>query len=132
MIFNFEKLVVWQLSEDLAAEVYNLFAKFPQDERYGLCSQLRRAVSSISSNLAEGSGRSSYQEKIRYIEIADGSLKETYSQLHLSMRLGFITTEDLEQLQPLFVDIESKLRALRWSYYKQINEGNKNPSQSAE
>lgn len=130
MIFNFEKLVVWQLAEDLAVEVYKLFVKFPQEEKYGLCSQLRRAVSSISINLAEGSGRSSYQEKIRFIEISDGSLKETYSELHLSMRLGFITEEDLEQLQPLFVDIESKLRALRWSYKKQLEEGNKQPMPS--
>lgn len=90
-MFNFENLQVWQLSEDLAVDVYKLFPKFPAEEKYGICSQLRRAVTSISFNLAEGSGRSYYREKIRFIEIANGSLKETYSELHLSVRLGFLT-----------------------------------------
>lgn len=121
MNFPFEKLDAWQMSEDLAVETYQLLRKFPSYEQYAMCNQIRRAVTSISFNIAEGSGRTSYKEKIRFIEIAFGSLRETYSQLHLALRLGYISqTEDFDPLLPFFFGIEKKLNGLKWFYKKQM------------
>ncbi|MBP5560523.1 MAG: four helix bundle protein [Muribaculaceae bacterium] len=70
--YQFEGLVAWQRAMELVKSVYPLIAKFPSFEQYGLSSQLRRAVISIPSNIAEGSGRMSYKEKIHFLEIAFG------------------------------------------------------------
>lgn len=77
MEFPFEKLQVWQLSRALVKDVYAVLEKFPQTEKYALCSQIRRAIVSVPSNLAEGSSRFSNREKLHYIEIAFGSLMES-------------------------------------------------------
>lgn len=124
MNFSFEKLEVWQRAEDLAVEVYTLLPKFPVCEQYAMCDQIRRSVTSISFNIAEGSGRPSYKEKIRFIEISFGSLRETYSQLHLAVRLGYIDQEtDFNRLLPSFYNLEKKLNGLKWFYQNQINNG---------
>ena len=67
MLFPFEKLEAWRKAEDLAVDVYALLPKFPAIEQYALCQQIRRAVSSISLNIAEGCGRLSPKEKVRFI-----------------------------------------------------------------
>lgn len=72
--YPFENLNAWQESRKYVVEVYRLLEQFPQSERYALCDQIRRAVISVPSNIAEGSGRISYKEKIHFIEIAYGSL----------------------------------------------------------
>jgi four helix bundle protein len=76
-MFGFEKLEVWQLSIEYAQRVYSVTAGFPQEERFGLTNQLRRAAVSISANLAEGSARSSQKDFSRFVEITFGSLMET-------------------------------------------------------
>lgn len=122
MNFSFEKLEVWQKSEDLAVETYKLLPKFPPFEQYALCYQIRKAVTSVSFNIAEGSGRTSYKEKMRFLEISFGSLRETYSQLHLAVRLGYISQiDDFEPLLPYFFEIEKKLNGLKWFYQKQMD-----------
>ena len=83
MGFSFDKLEAYTSSRGLVKDVYDLTGKFPNTEKYGLSDQLRRAVISIPSNIAEGSGRSSIKEKIHFIEIAYGSLMEVYCQLQL-------------------------------------------------
>ncbi len=83
MGFSFDKLEAYTSSRRLVKDVYDLTGKFPNTEKYGLSDQLRRAVISIPSNIAEGSGRSSIKEKIHFIEIAYGSLMEVYCQLQL-------------------------------------------------
>jgi four helix bundle protein len=75
-----------------------LTRKFPRDETYGLTSQLRRAVSSVSSNIAEGCGRSGTQDFVRFLDIALGSANEADYQLLLCKDLGYISTEDHENL----------------------------------
>ncbi len=101
--YQFENLTAWQRAKDLAKMVYLLVAKFPQYEQFALSSQVRRAVISVPSNIAEGSGRMSYKEKIHFLEIAYGSLLETYCQLQIAVELGHITNEDLAGIKPLFL-----------------------------
>ena len=97
--FGFEQLKVWQKSQDFADLVYDATEFFPRTERFGLTSQLRRAAVSVSSNIAEGSGRGSKRDFSRFVEIAFGSVCEVVSQSHLSHRRGFLKESDLSQIR---------------------------------
>ena len=88
--FSFEKLQVYQQAKEYVKDVYSLTYKFPQNERYCLCDQLKRAAVSIVSNIAKGSGRNSYKDKVHFVEIAYGSLMESLCQLQIAADLGFI------------------------------------------
>jgi len=74
--YGFEKLDVWNKSVELSEEIYLITKEFPSDEKFGIISQLRRASVSVSSNIAEGSSRSSYKEQARFSEIAYGRIKK--------------------------------------------------------
>ena len=87
----FKDLVVWQKAMKLVKEVYYLTKSFPADERYALTDQIRRAVVSIPSNIAEGSGRSSNADYGHFLAIARGSLYETMTQLQIAVDLGYIS-----------------------------------------
>src|SRR6266566_3757655 len=89
-MFNFEKLEVWQEAIEFADLVYSITRSFPDDERFGLTNQMRRAAVSISSNVAEGSSRSSRPDFARFVEIATGSVFEVVSQSVISKRQGFL------------------------------------------
>ena len=93
-MFKFEKLSVWQKSIEYADQIYSLTKSFPQDEQFGLTSQLRRAAVSISSNIAEGSARSSATDFCRFIEIAYGSLMETISQAKIASRQKYVDSNN--------------------------------------
>lgn len=95
MADTFEHLEVWKKSLDFGVHIYELVRIFPAHEQFGLSSQLRRAAVSISSNLAEGSGRSGVVDKCRFVEIAIGSLCEVESQLYIAEKLTYITSEQL-------------------------------------
>ena len=86
----FKDLIVWQKSMELVRVVYALSKAFPVDERYALTDQLRRAVVSIPSNIAEGSGRASNADYGHFLSIARGSLYETMTQLQVAVDLGYI------------------------------------------
>ena len=88
-MFNFEKLEVWQKAIDFADLIYNETRRFPAEERFGLTNQLRRAAVSISSNIAEGSSRSSKTDFARFTEIAAGSVFEAVSQAFIALRQAF-------------------------------------------
>lgn len=88
---NFKKLIVWQKAMDLVDEVYALQRHFPKSEVFGLGDQLRRAVVSIPSNIAEGHGRSSRKDYVHFLAIARGSVYETITQLNIAARQGFIS-----------------------------------------
>ena len=85
-----KELKVWQESMDLVVSVYQEVSSFPKDEMYGLTSQIKRAVVSIPSNIAEGAGRQSRAEFIRFLYIALGSASELETQIEIAFRLGFI------------------------------------------
>ena len=114
-IFGFENLVAYQRSMDLVDKVYDLLRGFPSEEKYALCDQLRRAVVSIPSNIAEGLGRLSGKEQVRFIEISYGSLMEVYCQLSIAKRRHYITSELFEELAKDIEDIARPLSGLRKS-----------------
>lgn len=97
-IKSFESLTVWQESQGLAVSVYDATRGFPKDELFGITSQLRRAVSSISANIAEGFGRTATKDKLHFYTIAYGSLLETKNFLYLSEKLGYLNDKGLAQL----------------------------------
>jgi len=97
-MFNFEKLETWNEAIAFADVVYTLTRGFPDAERFGLTNQMRRAAVSISSNIAEGSSRSSRPDFARFVEIATGSLFEVVSQSVIGKRQGFLTEEQYRQL----------------------------------
>jgi four helix bundle protein len=97
-MFRFEKLDVWHDAIALSSRVYTATRSFPKEELYGLQSQLRRAAVSVSANIAEGSGRSTDREFVRFIEIAFGSLMETVSHLTIALRQAFIKQAEYDSL----------------------------------
>lgn len=98
---NFKDLIAWQKAMDLVEMVYRLTKSLPPDELYGLTSQLRRAVISIPSNIAEGQGRSSGKDFVRFLTIAYGSLREVATQLLIAVRLKYIAQADFQPVQEL-------------------------------
>lgn len=97
-MFNFEKLDVWRKSIDFADFVYSITRSFPEGERFGLTSQMRRAAVSISSNLAEGSSRSSRADFSRFIELASGSVYEIVSQATICRRQALLSEAKYDRL----------------------------------
>jgi four helix bundle protein len=121
-MFSFEKLRVYITARELVKNIYLLQNTFPKEERYALGDQIRRAASSITANLAEGSGRNSPREKIHFIEIAFGSMTETFCELQTACDLNYIKTEQLDDLRPQFTDVARMLSGLRNTLQKKIDE----------
>nr|WP_298132556.1 four helix bundle protein [uncultured Pseudoxanthomonas sp.] len=109
-----ERLDVWRDSMDLVEMIYRLSDGFPRSERFGLTSQLRRAVVSVPSNIAEGAARRSTAEYLRFLSIARGSLSEASTQLQIARRLGFTqTTADAERLiDKIFARLTALMKSL--------------------
>lgn len=124
-IFAFEQLDVYQVARMYVKNVYMLSDRFPQKEDFALTSQIRRAAVSITSNISEGTSRFSIKDKSHFIEIAYGSLMETYSQLQVATDLGYVSQESIAQIAPLVVELRNKLSALRKSYMSKTVEGGK-------
>lgn len=119
-LFNFERLDAYKEARSLVKEVYILLSSFPNTETYALGDQIRRSSVSITSNIAEGCGRSSLKEKIHFLEIAFASMLENYSQLQVALDLGYINLNDLEKVRPLYAKVASLLSGLRRSYEKSL------------
>lgn len=115
VMFNFEKLDVWQRANELADLVYRVTRNFPDDERFGLTNQMRRAAVSVSSNIAEGSARSSRSDNARFLEIATGSLFEVVAQSFISRRQGFLSDPDFTMLYTSADELGRMLSGLRRS-----------------
>ena len=107
---NHRDLEVWRQGRELTLFVYRATAGFPSDERFGLTSQMRRAAASIPANIAEGAGRQSDNELLRFVRIALGSLAELDTFLDLSAELGFLPNEDLAYGEKCVRDLGVKLR----------------------
>ena len=112
-IRDFRDLEVWQKSMDLAVDVYMIARRFPREERFELTSQLRKAVVSVSSNIAEGSGRATTKDLLNFLATARGSLRESESLLLLSQRLGYVSEHDLKAVIQLVHRVGQMLTALR-------------------
>ena len=118
--FSFENLEVYQVARVLVRDVYRLQNKFPKEERYALGDQIRRSITSVTSNIAEGSGRRSYKEKVHFIEIAFGSMTEAFSQLQNAQDLGYITEDEVEILRPQFNHVAALLSLLRKDFEEKV------------
>ena len=121
-MFNFEKLEVWHKSIAFADLVYELTGAFPSDERFGLTNQMRRAAVSISSNIAEGTSRSSSNDYARFIEVATGSLFEIVSQSTIAKRRGFLDEEKYETIYAAAEEQSRMLSGLRASLLGYLRE----------
>ena len=94
--------------------------KFPPEEKYALCDQIRRAAVSITSNIAEGMGRVSEKDKLHFIEFAFGSLYETMSQIEIAFDLEYITQEEYNNVENQVTQIARMLSGLRKTYLSRI------------
>jgi len=101
--FRFEKLEVWQEARKINQVIYRLTRKFPREELFAMTSQIRRASVSVSSNIAEGSGRNPDKDFAHFLEQSYGSLMEVASVFYLALDEGYVTENDLD---PLFDEIE--------------------------
>ncbi len=115
-MFRFEKFDVWHRGVEFADHVYQATRSFPDEERYGLTSQMRRAAVSVSSNVAEGSSRSSDKDFGRFVEVAYGSLMEAVSESHVARRQSFLAQAafaslyaEAEELGRMLSGLKSKL-----------------------
>ena len=119
--FSYRQLDVYRRAKDFVLYVYVLLKQFPKEEQYALSDQLRRAVVSIPSNIAEGMGRISIKEQIHFIEIAFGSLNETMCQLELAYELNYISQEHLDASEEFTKELTrmlSRLRSIRLNKLK--------------
>ena len=110
---TFRDVKAWQSAYDLTLAVYEVVKSFPNDELYGLTSQLKRAVVSIPSNIAEGFGRRSSKEKDQFYSIAHGSLTEVENQLLIALGVGYVTEKHHFLLQEQVVNTHKLLYGLR-------------------
>lgn len=110
--YSFERLNVWNDSRELVKEIYKVSGTFPSKETNALCSQIQRAVISIPSNIAEGMGRLSEKEQVRFLEIAFGSTMEVYCQLMLSVDLGYLSQDKFDEIVVLLDRVANKINAL--------------------
>ena len=113
--FSFEKLNVWLDSKELVAEIYKVTQNFPDEEKFGLTNQLRRASISIASNLAEGTSRNTSKDKAHFTTLSFSSLMEVLNQLIISKELNYISESDYQNLRVQIEKISNKLNALRKS-----------------
>ena len=112
MQFYFEKLEVWQNSREFVKEIYYITNSFPDDERFGLTSQIRRASLSVSANIAEGMSRKTEKDKARFISISFGSAIEVVNFLILANDLELIRESDYNQLREKLERITNQLNSL--------------------
>lgn len=111
---NYEELIVWQKAHDFVLNVYQLTKSFPKEELFGLTTQFRRASVSIAANIVEGYSKKGPKDKLRFLNIAQGSLAECRYYLRLSQDLGFANTATQE------ADLE-KVSKLLNAYYRGIS-----------
>lgn len=110
---DYKDLMVWQKGMELARQVYRITERFPDEEKFGLVSQLRRAAVSISSNIAEGQARHTTREFVQFVSHAEGSVAEVETQLMLAADLGYYARGRAEDTFGLVSDLRNMLNALR-------------------
>jgi four helix bundle protein len=111
--YRFEKLEVWKEAKELTKWIYKITNTFPPEEKFGLCSQLRRAAVSFASNIAEGSARKTNKDKAHFTTMAFSSAVEVLNQIIITHELSFISIEDYTLLRKNIESITNKLNALR-------------------
>lgn len=120
---DFRRMAAWQKADDLVIRVYELTRGLPDDERFGLTSQMRRAAMSVPANIAEGAGRQTLRDFRQFLFLARGSLNEVEYYLHLAERLGYIQTQQAVDLRELRHEVGSALQGLINWVSKEIEAG---------
>lgn len=110
---HYKELQIWQKGMALAKLVYQLTKKFPDEEKFGLVSQMRRASVSVPSNIAEGQARQGTREFLQFLSHASGSLAEVETQVLLSVELGFCRQVDVEPVNACIAELQKMLAAIR-------------------
>ena len=108
----YKNLKVYQIAKVIVKDVYKLMKKFPSEERFALCDQIRRAIISVPSNIVEGLSRTSDKEKHNFLNIAYGSLMEALCQLDISADLGYITNEELKHVEDESVELIRMMKGM--------------------
>ena len=121
---NYRNLDIWHKGIEILKLVYRISNQFPENEKYGLTAQIKRAVISILSNIAEGSGRNSNQQMINFLSISKGSAYEVEAQLIIANELNYISKEDLELAIEL-IDHYCRMNQNFQNYLKKNTNGNK-------
>jgi four helix bundle protein len=111
--FSYQELIVWQKAMDLVVEIYNVTKRLPKEEIYSLTNQMRRAVISIPSNIAEGQERNSPKEFIQFLSIAQGSRAELETQLQICLKIGYLTDTDISEAMLKLKEIGKMLNVLK-------------------
>jgi len=109
---NYKELFVWKRAIKLCSLIYKLTADFPNEERFGLISQMRRASVSVPSNIAEGGGRRTDKEFVHFLGIAHGSICELETQLYVSVELEFTDFDKIDFVTNEITEIQKMLYAL--------------------
>lgn len=111
--YSFEKLEAWHKAQQLTFDIYKITEAFPRSEMFGLTNQLRRCAVSVSSNIAEGSGRSTANDKARFTTIAYGSLMEVLNQILIANGLNYITNDRLNTMREKIEELGKLLTGLK-------------------
>lgn len=111
--YSYKNLEAYKESKSLVKIVYKLLKQFPKEEQYALCDQLRRAVISVPSNLAEGSGRTSARDQAHFLEMAFGSLMEVDCQIDIAQELGYISIIELDAVSKQIRQVAALLSGMR-------------------
>ena len=111
--YSYKNLDVYKESKTLVKMVYGYLRKFPNEEQYALCDQLRRAVISVPSNIAEGTGRTSSKDQSHFLEIAFGSLMEVDCQLDIANELGYMSDGELQTANAQISRVAALLSGMR-------------------
>ena len=111
--YNYKDLDLYKAAKDLVLSVYALLRKFPKEEQYALCDQLRRAVISVPSNIAEGSGRTSAKDQAHFFEMAFGSLMEVDCQIDIAQDLGYVSLDEHKTVTIQISQVAALLSGMR-------------------
>ena len=118
--FFYKKLDAYNKAKEFTLMVYSLLKKFPSYEQYALCDQLRRSAASVPSNIAEGMGRMAIKERIHFLEISYASMIEVLCQMDISHSLGYISEEELDNIEDLGYAVGRLMSGLRKSLMDKI------------
>ena len=121
---KFKNLIVYQRSKELVKQVYALLKKFPDDERFALCGQMRRAAISVPSNIVEGMARLSTKDQSHFLNIAYGSLMELYAQLDIAHDLGYLSENEFIKIETQIDEIDKMIVSLTYIRKQTSSNGN--------
>ncbi len=114
--FGYRKLIAYNKACEVRRVVYQLIKKFPKEEQFALCNQLRRAAVSTTSNIAEGVTRYSNKDKVHFLEMSYGSLMEVMSQIEVALDEGYIQNDQFSNLETLIADTGRLISGLQNSF----------------